>query len=100
MPELSVAVPHQLEQDEATQRLKDRASFLKDTFSEHVTDLEEQWDEDAMNFAFKAYGMKVKGSVASEPSAVRVNVNLPLVAMMFKGKIEEQIKEQLGKVLA
>jgi hypothetical protein len=53
-----------------------------------------------MNFALKVYGVNVKGDIASEPSEVRVNVNLPLMAMVFKGKIEEQIKEQLGKVLA
>jgi hypothetical protein len=100
MPELAVAVPHELEQEEATRRLKESSSFLKGSFSGQFSDLEEEWDGDTVNFAFKTYGVKVRGSLASEPSQVKMNLTLPLVAMMFKGKIEEQIKQQLGKLLA
>ncbi|HIQ23333.1 MAG TPA: hypothetical protein EYH34_19085 [Planctomycetes bacterium] len=100
MPEIAVAVPHQLDQAEATRRLQHGAGVLKNTFSGHFSDLEENWDGDAVQFAFKTFGMNVQGKVTSEPSQVTVNLTLPLVAMMFKGKIEEQIREQLGKILA
>jgi hypothetical protein len=100
MPELAVAVPHELGQEEATRRLKESSSFLKGNFSGQFSDLEEEWDGDMVSFAFKAFGIKVRGSLVSEASEVTMNLTLPLMAMMFKGKIEEEIKQHLGKLLA
>jgi putative polyhydroxyalkanoate system protein len=100
MPKLSVSVPHKLTQEEATRRLKESSMGLKGAFAGQVSDLEEEWDGDEVRFGFAAMGMKVKGTVTSEPSQVTVNAELPIVAMMLKGTIEQQIRDQLGKVLA
>jgi len=44
--------------------------------------------------------MSVSGTLEVEASLVRLVANLPLAAMMFKGKIKQQAREELGALLA
>ena len=99
MPKLKLGVPHTLGQEEATRRLKARFGELKNRFGGQISDLEEAWDGDLMTFGFKAMGMAIRGVVASESSEVNVKADLPLAAMMFKGTIEQQMRDELGKIL-
>jgi len=62
--------------------------------------LEESWVGNLLNFAFKAKGFNVKGSMQVAPSEVKIDGQLPFAAMIFKGKIEQTVREQLQKVLA
>ena len=100
MPTLTVGVAHSLSQDEATERLKQEFDSAKDRYGKQVSDLHGEWDGHGMNFRFTTFGMKIAGTVTSEPSRVRVDAKLPLGAMIFRGAIEQQIRDELGKVLA
>ena len=100
MPKLSMSVPHSLGQEEASQRLKQKFSSIKETYKDQVSDLEEEWNGNVLNFRFTTYGVTIKGDVTAAPSDVKVKADLPMVAMMLKGTIERQISEQLGKLLA
>ena len=53
-----------------------------------------------MDFSFTTHGVTIKGNVAAEPEEVKVDASLPLVAVMFKSRIEEQLRSELGRVLA
>ena len=99
MPKLSINVPHSLGQEKATERLKEQFSNFKGAYEEHVSDLEEQWDGDVLTFGFTTFGAKIKGTVTVEPSEVKINVSLPLMAAMFKGTIEKQTRDRLAKML-
>lgn len=99
MPKLSMSIPHTLTQEEATRRLQEQLRLATQTFEEHVQNLEQHWEGNALSFRFSTYGFSVAGTLNSEPSEVRVNADLPLAAMMFKGVIEQQVREQLGRVL-
>ncbi len=99
MPSLNVDVAHTLGQAEATRRLKERFAEAKEEQAGQFSDLEEQWGANSLDFSFKALGIKVKGSVASEPSEVKVRTQLPLAAMMFKGTIEKQLQDELKSLL-
>jgi hypothetical protein len=44
-------------------------------------------------------GMSFKGDMIVEDSEVKVNGELPFAAMMFKGKIETAVREQMAKTL-
>jgi hypothetical protein len=99
MPRLSVGVPHSLGQEEATRRLKNQAASAKERFGEHVRNLQEEWDGNALRFGFTAFGFRIEGTLTSGESEVRVDAKLPLVAMSLKGTIEQQIRGQLGKIL-
>jgi Putative polyhydroxyalkanoic acid system protein (PHA_gran_rgn) len=65
-----------------------------------MSNLEEQWDGNRLEYAFSTFGFNIKGDLNVEPGEVRVNGSLPFAAMMFKGKIEQSVREELEKVLA
>ena len=100
MPTLSVAVSHTLGQEQAIQRLKEQFASIKGRFGEHVSDSAEEWDGNVLRYRFTALGIQVQGTVTSEDSEVKVTASLPLVAMPFKGRIEQQIRDELEKILA
>jgi len=99
MPSLNIEVPHALDQEEASRRLKDRFGQIKEKHAGQISDLEERWDGDTLDFSFKTYGVQIKGTVTSGPSEVKVQTKLPLAAMMFKGTIEKQLGDELRSVL-
>jgi len=100
MPSLSITMPHGLTPEEATSRLKNFFEKLKERHSDKISNLEESWDANRLNYAFSTYGFHIKGDLAVEPGEVKVNGSLPFAAMMFKGKIEQSVREELEKLLA
>jgi len=100
MPSLVITVPHSLGAEEATTRLKTFFEKLKQQHQDKMSNLEEQWEGNRLNYAFSTFGFNIKGDLNIEPGEVRVNGSLPFAAMMFKGKIEQSVREELEKVLA
>ncbi len=100
MPSLTIKVPHSLGTEEATTRLKSFFEKLKERHQDKMSNLEEQWDGNCLNYAFSTFGFNIKGDMNVESEEVCVNGNLPFAAMMFKGKIEQSVREELEKVLA
>lgn len=100
MPSLTIKVPHTLSAEEATARLKTFFEKLKERHADKMSNLEESWDGNHLAYAFSTFGFNIKGDMNIEPSEVSVNGSLPFAAMMFKGKIEQSVREELEKVLA
>ncbi len=99
MPQLSMTIPHELDKEQAVERLKAGFGRIREDYSDKVTDLEETWNDSTLTFGFKTFGFKIKGSVAVEPSQVALAGELPFAAMMFKGAIEQQVRDQINKLL-
>lgn len=99
MPKLTVDVPHELDQDEAVERIKREFPAIKDSFQEHISTFEDNWNGNTMDFRLVTSGVTVAGTVAVGPSGVKVDAQLPLVAMIFKSTIESRIRERLGAML-
>jgi hypothetical protein len=99
MPTLSINVPHSLGQPEAVTRLKSFLDRVKQRYQDKVSDLQETWQDNRLNYGFTTYGFNIKGDLTIEPSDVRVVGNLPFAAMMFKGQIEKTIRDELARVL-
>jgi hypothetical protein len=72
---------------------------MKSKFQGQVSHLEESWNGDQLNFGFKALGMRIVGEIAVNDTDLDVCCNLPLTAMMFKGKIESEVQKQLGRLM-
>lgn len=100
MPKLTLAVSHQLGQEESVRRLKERFSQLKQEHAGRFSDLVEQWDGDNLSFSLSTYGMKLRGLVRPDASEVKVDVELPFAAIMFKGAIERQMRDEIARILA
>ena len=93
-------MPHTLGKDEATRRLKVKHADIKEKHTYTVSDLTETWiDPHSMDFAFKVLGFSLTGSVRATDDTVGINVDLPTVAVMMKGTIENEIKKELAQVL-
>jgi len=100
MPTLNIAVPHQLTQAEATERLKQKRTEIKEQHTYTVSDLKETWTTpNSLDFAFKILGFSLTGTVESLESSVRIVVALPIAATIMKGTIEDQVRRELEQVL-
>lgn len=99
MPKMNIEVPHQLTADEAKSRLERKAEFLQSRFGDQVKDMTQSWDGNVLNFGFKTMGMRFDGTVGVEDQRVVVNGDIPFAAMMFKGKIESELRQQLEQTL-
>ncbi|MEX0978064.1 MAG: polyhydroxyalkanoic acid system family protein, partial [Pirellulales bacterium] len=94
-----ITVPHSLSAEEALTRLKTFFEKLKAQHQDKMSNLEEQWDGNKLAYAFSTFGFNIKGDLNVEPGEVKVNGSLPFAAMMFKGKIEQSVREELQRVL-
>jgi hypothetical protein len=99
MPKLTLEVPHTLGREEATRRLQQQFELARGAYGSYVSDLQQEWKENTLSFAFRAAGMKVAGLVAVEEALVRVQADLPLAAMMLKGTIEQRVKQELSRIV-
>lgn len=100
MPSVQLTIPHKLGQEEALARLKTLLAKVKSRYQNQVSDLEESWNENVVQFSFKTYGFNVSGSMTVDPADVRFDAKVPMAAMMFKGKIEQTLRDEITKVLS
>jgi hypothetical protein len=100
VPKMSVVVPHRLTEDEALARVKGLLGQLKAEHQREISDLRETWTDHRGEFAAKAMGFNVSGSVEVRPGEVRVEGDLPFAALPFKGRIEEMIRQRGERLLA
>lgn len=100
MPKASVAVPHSLGKDEAATRVKRMIEEVKQSYGDKIDDLDERVDGDSGVFSFAVQGVKLKASYAVTDREVTVDCDLPMLAAMFKGRIEEQLHDHLSRGLA
>ena len=99
MPSINIAVPHTHGQQGAFDRLHGFMAKMKEQYKDNVSDLQESWQGNRLDYSFKTFGLKVRGAVEVQEQQVVVNADLPLAAIMFKGKIEQEIRGTLEKVL-
>jgi hypothetical protein len=97
---ISVAVPHQLGQDEAMQRIKAGFPQVMGQYGNQISDLKQNWTEHGADISFKARGFDLSGTLSVEPSQVEFNGTGPMAMRPFKGKAETMLKEQLQQMLA
>ncbi len=99
MPKLNVTVDHQLGAEKAKERLQTYLDKVKSQHGDKFKDLQENMSGNQGSFSFKTMGFKVAGGLAVSDSNVAVDLDLPFAAMLFKGKIESELKSQLTRLL-
>ena len=100
MPQITLETPHNLGREEATRRLKEKFSAVRSVYGAQVSNLQENWLDHTHSFSFNALGMCVSGIVQVEDALVKLDVELPLAAMLFKGTIEQRILQEISGLLA
>ncbi len=95
MATIDIARAHTLPKDEARKRAEQIASTMREKFG-----LAWSWKGDAIHFAAGSGAAKgTTGEVRVSDSEVRVVIALPFMLSMIKGKIEQQVTENLKKAL-
>jgi hypothetical protein len=100
MPDLKISIPHQLTQDEALRRLKSAIADAKKQYGEKIDELQESWSGNSGTLNVTAMGQKLAVILRVNSSDVTVQSALPMIAMMFRGKIEAAIRQEGTKLLA
>jgi hypothetical protein len=65
-----------------------------------VSDLNQTWEGDTLRFRFKTFGIQLAGGIDVSDHDLKVTGELPFSAMMFRGKIESSIREELERLVA
>jgi len=99
MAKLKISHEHSLGRDEAIERLQRFIEMAKEQYGTHVSDLQENWHEEGLDFSFRAMGFSTNGTMRVESNQVHLQSHLPMAALIFKGKIEEAVRKQLQRVL-
>jgi hypothetical protein len=99
MASFSVSVPHALGQETARARVEQFLGTVQRDFAAHVSDVSGEWHDNRLAFRFVTSGLGISGSLVVEPASVEVSGPLPFVAVLFRGRIENQIRDELQKLL-
>ena len=100
MPTTTMEFPHSLGQEEAVRRLKEKTDLVTGTYGDQVSDLQQTWSDNELAYGFRVMGMRIAGTVTVDDSRVRLETQVPFAALMFKGKIESRVKEEMTTLLA
>lgn len=99
MAAYQVSVPHDLGAEVARARVEQFLDRVQRDYAAHVSNVSGEWNEDALNFRFSTSGLAISGLLMVESSSVHVSGPLPLVASLFRGRIEQTIRDELQKLL-
>ena len=100
MPTISMSIPHSLGQAEATRRIQGIAETLKQQYAGQYSDLQENWNGSSGEISMKAMGFNVGAKFNVTETAVDVEGVIPMMAIPFKGQIEQMISERAAALLA
>jgi putative polyhydroxyalkanoate system protein len=100
VPKFQLDVPHNLGAEQAKSRLERFIEMMQSKFQDKVSDLSQGWSGNTLNFAFKTFGIKINGAIDVQEDALKVAGDIPFAAMMFKGKIESEVRQQLERLVS
>ena len=84
----------------AVDRLKGLLDGLKTKYQEVASDVQGTWTGNVLDFSLKVMGFSITGKVTVLDRLATVEGQIPLAAVMFRGRIEESIKHEMQKELA
>jgi hypothetical protein len=99
VPKFKIDVPHELSGEEAHDRLRRFSESMHAKYGDQVKDMHQTWEDNVLSFGFKTLGVRIDGKIAVEEDKLTVAGDLPFAAMMFKGKIESEIRQQLERLV-
>lgn len=99
MPAFGVTLPHPLGKDAARERLAHFVTTMTEQHREQVRDMEQRWEGDHLHFSFSTSGVSISGRIIVEEMHARVEGKLPFAAVLFRGRIEQEIRDRLERLL-
>jgi len=100
MPEFKTEIPHTLGQQAAAERLKGFVDAIRERYKDQVSAVQGEWkDPHTLEFGLTTFGITISGQLNIQEELVRVTGQIPIAALMFKGKIVSGIEEGLQRAL-
>jgi putative polyhydroxyalkanoic acid system protein len=96
---LVVDIPHQFTRQEAKRRIQNGLGEIRSQLAGFATSVEDQWNEDQMDFRVAAVGQTVTGRIEVLDHSVRVEVYLPWVLSMIAERVRGRIQRQASLLL-
>jgi hypothetical protein len=100
MSKLEMNIPHQLDQQEAVNRIQTLLKRVEAQFGNQVQNLQQDWNGNEGKFSFTVMNMPISGTLKVNQGDVSLDSQLPMAAAMFSGKIKSVIMEEAKKVLS
>lgn len=100
MPAIQFSVPHTFDPDEVVRRLKAFIAMLRDRNDPKFLVKSEAWNDRNLKCSFSSYGFAMDADMQVEAQALKFHLTIPFAAMMFKGQIEQKLRDELTKVLS
>ena len=100
MPSYHISVPHSLGLVTARTRLDKFLEDVRRDYAAYLGDVSGAWNDHCLDFRFHAAGLPISGKLAVEETSVQVSGQLPLAAALFRGRIEQTIRDELTKLLS
>jgi hypothetical protein len=99
MPSMKMSIQHNLPREKAIERLKNMTEQIKKQYGNMVQNLSESWSNDTGSFSFTVMGFDVSGNVKVEDREVKLDGQIPIAALAFKGRIESVIRDKMTELL-
>lgn len=97
VPKINFDIPHTLSAEEAKQRLQRFIEFSQS--NKQVSEFNHNWEGDTLAYDLKTFGIKIQGNIAIQSETLAIGCELPFSAMMFKGKIESEMRQQIERLV-
>jgi hypothetical protein len=91
---MRVNVTHGTTRAEAKKKLRRLLSNLAEKHADVVSNVEERWEQDQLQFGFRARGIAAKGTVDVTDDEVIVEGRLPLLVRPFESRIKSAIERE------
>ena len=99
MPEFNAEVLHGLGREQAVVRLKEFVQQVRDQFGDQLDGAHGTWADNVLDFSLKAAGISITGTLTVDDTRAHVAGKLPIIAVPFRGMIEQRIVQQLETAL-
>ena len=96
---ITITIPHRLTQEECRTRLQKGVADLKTQHAASIAQVSETWNGNEMSFRLTAMGQAITGRVDVQPSAVKLDIDLPWLLAAFAEKFRPRIEQEGRKML-
>jgi hypothetical protein len=96
---ITISIPHKLTQEEARRRIQAGITDARKQFMGKMTQVEDHWTENHLEFKFAALGQPITGRLDVLPSSINVSVDLPWLLAMLADKIKPEVEQRGRKLL-
>lgn len=98
MPKVEGTYPHEMSREQAVNVVKNAVNQLLDSFEATNVDVTDD-GRDNIKFSCKSRGFSIDGKAVIKDNEIDVVVNLPMLAMAFKGLVKAGMDKQIPKYL-